>query len=1380
MYRAPSGALVFGAGTVQWSWGLDDRSGGATDRNMQQATVNLFADMGAQPAAHVRPDRRHRVDRHHRADLDDHVAGRGATVGDGAKITISGTASDTGGVVAGVEVSTDGGTTWHPATGTTSWTYTWIAHGNPSTTIKSRAVDDSGNLETPSAGHRGQRRLPVLDLGHRQYPRPSDSGSPPRSRSASSSSPTSSAASPASASTRPARTPARTSAACGRRRDAAGVGDLHQRDGLRLADGHVRQPRVDHANTTYIASYYAPAGTRPRTTPTCTRTPRRRRAPTAASTPAPARAAQHQRHGERGLQEQRHEHVPDRQPERAELLGRRDVRREQRAGDRAGSSDRRDRHPGQRLGEGDLDRAVGRRQRDHGLHGHPVHRHDRADADHGDRQPAGASATVTGLTNGTTYTFKVTATNAVGTGPASAASNAVTPGGHQLRRVHDLAVVGDAVDPDEGTRPRSRSGSSSRPTSTARSRHPVLQGRRQHRHPHREPVDVAGTKLATATFSNETASGWQQVTFASPVAITAGTIYVASYFAPVGHYAGDGGYFAASGVDNPPLHALRTGSAAATASTRTAPPAPSPPARSTPRTTGSTSCSPRGRRHRSRGSDQRDARRRRRIGGGVVDRAVERRQPITSYTVTPFIGTTAQTPTTVTGSPPATTATVTGLTNGTAYTFTVSATNAIGHRPRLGRVQRGHPDRVATAPAAPTGVTRDRRERVGGRDLDRAVERRQRDHQLHGDPVHRHDRADPDDGDRQPAGDHGDGDRADQRHGLHVQGVRDQRGGHRPGVGRLQRGHPDGDADGACGSDECDRDGRGRVGGGDVDRAVQRRQPDHQLHGHPVRRDDGADADHGDRQPAGDHGDGDRADQRHGVHVHGVRDQRGGHWPGFGRLQRGHPDGDADRACGSDERERDGRGRVGGGDVDRAVGWRSPITSYTVTPYVGTTAQTPTTVTGSPPATTATVTGLTNGTAYTFTVAATNAVGTGPASAASNAVTPTASVPGAPTSVSATAGDTSAVVSWTAPSDGGSPITSYTVTPYVGTTGQTPTTVTGSPPDASATVTGLTNGTAYTFKVTATNAVGTGPASAASNAVTPTATGCSACTIWPSSATPTSSDPDTSSVELGVKFKADVNGSITGIRFYKGTANTGTHIGSLWTATGTKLATATFTNETASGWQQVTFASPVAITAGTVYVASYLAAGGPLRRGQRLLRRLRGRQRAAARAAGRGQRRQRRLRLQRHKHLPQQHLQRHQLLGRRRLRYRAGDRPAAPTDVSATAGDASAVVSWTAPSDGGSPITSYTVTPYIGTTAQTPTTVTGSPPDDHGDGDRADHRHRLHVQGHCHERGRHRPRPRPPPTRSPRRHRLHGVHDLAVVGDTGDGSVPTPRRSRSA
>ena len=76
-------------------------------------------------------------------------------------------------------------------------------------------------------------------------------------------------------------------------------------------------------------------------------------------------------------------------------------------------------------------------------------------------------------------------------------------------------------------------------------------------------------------------------------------------------------------------------------------------------------------------------------------------------------------------------------------------------------------------------------------------------------------------------------------------------------------------------------------------------------------------------------------------------------------------------------------------------------------------------------------------------------------------------------------------------------------------------------------------------------------------------------------------------MELGVKFKSDISGRITGIRYYKSSSNTGTHIGSLWASDGTLLARATFTSETASGWQQVNFTTPVAITANTVYVASY-------------------------------------------------------------------------------------------------------------------------------------------------------------------------------------------------
>ncbi|WP_030664629.1 DUF4082 domain-containing protein [Streptomyces cellulosae] len=101
------------------------------------------------------------------------------------------------------------------------------------------------------------------------------------------------------------------------------------------------------------------------------------------------------------------------------------------------------------------------------------------------------------------------------------------------------------------------------------------------------------------------------------------------------------------------------------------------------------------------------------------------------------------------------------------------------------------------------------------------------------------------------------------------------------------------------------------------------------------------------------------------------------------------------------------------------------------------------------------------------------------------------------------------------------------------------------------------------------------------------------CTIWPASAVPgTVNAGDGGSLELGVKFRTTVAGSITGVRFYKSTANTGTHLGSLWTASGTRLATGTFSGETASGWQQLNFSTPVTVKANTTYVASYFAPNG--------------------------------------------------------------------------------------------------------------------------------------------------------------------------------------------
>src|SRR5439155_929675 len=136
--------------------------------------------------------------------------------------------------------------------------------------------------------------------------------------------------------------------------------------------------------------------------------------------------------------------------------------------------------------------------------------------------------------------------------------------------------------------------------------------------------------------------------------------------------------------------------------------------------------------------------------------------------------------------------------------------------------------------------------------------------------------------------------------------------------------------------------------------------------------------------------------------------------------------------------------------------------------------------------------------------------------------------------------------------------------------------------------------------------------------------------IWGTNVTPGTPDSgDRNAVELGLKFRTDTFGTITGVRFYKASTNTGTHVGNLWSASGQLLARGTFTGETASGWQTVSFAQPV-------------------------------------------------------------------------------PPPGQASNVIASAGNASAALTWNAPTSGG-PVTTYIVTPYIGTTPQATTSVTGSP-----------------------------------------------------------------------
>ena len=864
LYRAPSGALVFGAGTVQWAWGLDDTNawassgppGGSTpDPTMQQATVNLFADMGAQPASLL-------------AGLTAASASsdttpptstisspaRGAAIQDGASVTISGTATDAGGgVVAGVEVSTDGGGTWHPATLTTpagasvNWSFSWIAHGNPTTTILSRAADDSGNIEAPSAGSSVTVNCPCSLWGTNTTPL-----------------------------------------------DAVDSGD---------------------PNSTEV----------------------------------------------------------------------------------------------------------------------------------GMRFTTDTFGTITGMR------FYKVSTN-TGTHVGSLWSS-------------------------------------------------------------------SGQLLAQATFSGETGSGWQQVNFSQPVPVTPNTTYVVSYHAPSGHYTQTETYFypnpapepdGGSIVDSAPLHALRSSgssvngvfaySSGSTFPTSTynaenywvdpvfSPSGPPGQVTGVSAVAGNASAN-------------------------VSWSAPSTGGPSTSYVVTPYIGTTAQSTTTVTGSPAPTSAKISGLTNGTAYTFTVTAVNPNGSGPPSAAsnavtpssaivtpafVQQatGHTGGAASLAVTPPGnITAGNRLIVlaGVWSAAGATTSSVTDSAGNSYVELLHFKA-------------SDGTEMSVWSAPIISG-----GGTRPAVSVKTTSSAD------IGAAVSEYSGLSPVSDASV---VDQMNTASGTTSGAASVASGA-------TPATTSGN----DLALGMYI----DSGFGNalTPGAGYTQRANISGASDMDLLSEDQLLPSSGAtpnatVGtglstvwlmatvalkaatasgptapaaptgvsatAGNGSATVSWSapanggSPITSYTITPYIGTTAQTSTTITGSPPSTSTTITGLTNGTAYTFTVTATNSIGTGSPSSASTSVTPTApTAPAAPTGVAATAGNGTATVSWTAPSNGGSPITSYTITPFIGLTAQTPTTISGSPPATSTTISGLTNGTTYTFVVTATNAVGTGPPSATSNAVTPTA-----------------------------------------------------------------------------------------------------------------------------------------------------------------------------------------------------------------------------------------------------------------------------------------------------
>ena len=579
IYRHPSGALVFGAGSVQWSWGLDahhDRGSAAADVRMQQATVNLFADMGVQP-------------RTLQAGLVSAVASAdvfapqstitspasGSSFGTGAQIAITGTATDSGGgIVAGVEVSTNGGLTWSQATGTTSWTYNWTVSGSGSVSILSRAFDDSGNMETPSAGVTinltAPQGCPCSIWGASIPPAPLDSGDTASVE----------LGTKFRADTNGFITGVRFYKGSGN--TGTHTGSLWTRTGTLLGSvafanettsgwqqATFASPIAITAGTTYVVSYHAPNGHYTGTDLLFVN---------GVDTP-PLHALQDGVDGPNGLYLYGSATAFPTNTFNSESYWVDVVFNTTLPIDTTPptivstipASGTTGVNPNGALSfvfSESLDSST--------VSSNTIQLRDASNAL--------VTATVAYDTASKTATLTPAAPLSVlSTYTASARGGGTDP------RVKDLA--GNALAstyswsfttasqttgptcpcsiwsastvptvPDDGDPAAVEIGTKFR-SDVAGS----VSGARFYKSTANTGTHVAhlwtstGTLLATATFSNESASGWQQVSFPSPVPISANTTYVISYFAPRGHYAGPDNYFQTAGVDNAPLHALRNG-----------------------------------------------------------------------------------------------------------------------------------------------------------------------------------------------------------------------------------------------------------------------------------------------------------------------------------------------------------------------------------------------------------------------------------------------------------------------------------------------------------------------------------------------------------------------------------------------------------------------------------------------------------------------------------------------------------------------------------------------------------------------------------------------------------------------------------------------------
>ena len=783
---------MFGAGTVQWAWGLDDSNPNGTPANktMRQATVNLFADMGVQPAT-LRDDLSPAT-----ASTDTQapvasITDVPSTVNDGQQVTIAARRPT---------VAAAWSAAWRsPLTaarrgirrrvGRRAGPTRGVAHGNPSATVKARATDDSGNLGPQTAGASVAVNCPCSIWG-RSMNVPTadrDAGDPSAVEVGMKFHSDKFGMVDGVRFYKSAANTGTHTAACGRRaaqRLAQVTFQNETASGWQTAS--FDSPVTIQPNTTYVVSYHAPNGRYAGTTDYFWPTPAPGPNGGAIVDSPPLHSVRNQGSTFNGLFSYSatstfptSSHAagnywvdvvfsPTPPPGtvtsvtataggltsanvgwsapssggtvttyritpyiagvaqtpttitgsplpttttitgltngttytfRVEAVNPNGDRARVGAlelghalhGGRAVDPARRLGAAGLAVGARELDAAaVGRRQPDHRLHDHAVHRRDRANA--GRRWGLGHQRDRDGPHQRHQLHLPRHGDQWRRHQPSRRVRRG-RPAGHAAR-LHDSD--------DRGLQRRAcgrtRREVHGRPQRLDH-RRPLLQGSRQHGYARRLAVDTTGQRLAQATFANETTSGWQSVTFATPVAVTAGTTYVASYFAPNGHYSSTSQGLQ-SGLDNPPLHALAApgigNGVFAYSATSTYPsstyqatnyfvdvlfavPAPDQATDVVAAEAGMTSAD-------------------------VEWSAPSSGGPVTSYRITPYVGASPRPSTTVTGTPPVTSKRITGLTTGTTYTFTVEALNANGTG-----VASAHSNPVTptgpVAPVKPTDVT---------------------------------------------------------------------------------------------------------------------------------------------------------------------------------------------------------------------------------------------------------------------------------------------------------------------------------------------------------------------------------------------------------------------------------------------------------------------------------------------------------------------------------------------------------------------------------------------------------------------------------------------------------------------------------------------------